>query len=102
LPVQQGIAIDGRVLAFALALAVLTPLMFGLLPALQGSRPDLRSLLAGGGRSGMSVPARRVRAAIVIGEIALATMLLVEAGLLVRSFARLLDVSPGFVPARAI
>jgi putative ABC transport system permease protein len=102
LPVQQGIAIDGRVLAFALALAVLTPLMFGLLPALQGSRPNLRSLLAAGGRSGMSVPARRVRAAIVIGEIALATMLLVGAGLLVRSFARLLEVSPGFVPARAI
>ena len=102
LPVQQGIEIDGRVLAFALVLAALTPLMFGLLPALQGSRPNLRSLLAAGGRSGMSVPARRVRAAIVVGEIALATMLLVGAGLLVRSFARLLEVSPGFVPARAI
>ena len=102
LPLQQGIAVDGRVLAFALVLAVLTPLLFGLLPAWQGSRPNLRSLLAAGGRSGTSVPARRVRTAIVIGEIALATMLLVGAGLLVRSFTRLLDVSPGFVPARAL
>jgi putative ABC transport system permease protein len=50
----------------------------------------------------MSIPARRVRAAIVVGEIALATMLLVGAGFLVRSFARLLEVSPGFMPARAI
>jgi putative ABC transport system permease protein len=102
LPLQQGIAIDARVLAFALALAALTPLLFGLLPALQGSRPNLRALLSAGGRSGTSVPARRMRAAIVIGEIALATMLLVGAGLLVRSFARLLAVSPGFLPARTI
>ena len=102
LPLEQGIAIDGRVLAFALALSALTPLVFGLLPALQGSRPNLRSVLAAGGRSGSSTPARRVRTAIVVGEIALATLLLVGAGLLVRSFTRLLAVSPGFVPARAV
>ena len=102
LPLQQGIAIDGRVLAFALVLAALTPLLFGLLPALQGSRPNLRALLAAGGRSGSSTPGRRLRTAIVIGEIAVATMLLVGAGLLVRSFTRLLAVSPGFVPARTL
>ena len=102
LPRQEGVVIDGRVLAFALALSALTPILFGLLPALQSSRPNLRALLAAGGRSGASVPARRVRTAIVVAEIALATMLLVGAGLLLRSFTRLLNVSPGFVPARAI
>ena len=102
LPRQEGVVIDGRVLAFALALSALTPILFGLLPALQTSRPNLRALLAAGGRSGASVPARRVRTAIVVAEIALATMLLVGAGLLLRSFTRLLNVSPGFVPARAI
>ena len=102
LPRQADVQLDTTVLAFALGLAVITPLIFGLFPALQASRPDLRDLLATGGRYGTSAPARRVRRGLVVAEIALAMILLVGAGLLIRSFANLSDVSPGFAPDRAV
>jgi putative ABC transport system permease protein len=102
LPRQAYISLDGTVLSFAVLLAVITPVFFGLIPALQVSRPDLRELLASGGRQGSSVPARRLRRALVIGEITLAMVLLVDAGLLIRSFENLSAVSPGFRPSHAI
>jgi hypothetical protein len=102
LPRQETIGIDGEVLAFAIALAALTPLLFGLIPALLASRPDVRVLLAAGGRLGTAPPARRLRTVLVTAEMALAMVLLVGAGLLVRSFVNLLGEPPGLVPARAI
>jgi putative ABC transport system permease protein len=101
-PRQVEIGVDGPVLAFALALAALTPIVFGLYPALHASRPDVRSLLAAGGRLGGAAPAQRVRTVLVTLEMALAVTLVIGAGLLVRSFSNLLHVSPGFVPERAV
>ncbi len=102
LPRQGTIGIDGEVLAFAIALAALTPLLFGLIPALVASRPDVRLLLAAGGRQGGATPARRLRTVLVTAEMALAMVLLVGAGLLIRSFVKLVGEPPGLVPARAI
>lgn len=102
LPRQATIGIDGQVLAFALALTMLTPIVFGLVPALQTSRPDVRSLLAAGGRQGSGAPGARLRDALVAIEIAFAMMLLVGTALLVRSFANLLDESPGFRPDHTV
>jgi putative ABC transport system permease protein len=102
LPPHADVRLDGTVLAFAIALAIATPLLFGLLPALQGSRPDLRTLMSAGGRSGSGVPSQRTRTILVVAEIALAMTLLVGAGLLIRSFARLAGESPGFEPSGAL
>ncbi|PYR92246.1 MAG: hypothetical protein DMF84_14140 [Acidobacteria bacterium] len=95
LPRHETIGVDGRVMAFTLVLALLTPLVFGLVPSLHASRASLRDALAEGGRA--AAPARAtVRTLLVIGEVALALVLLVGAALLVRSFAHLMAVDPGF------
>ncbi|MCA1559272.1 MAG: FtsX-like permease family protein [Acidobacteria bacterium] len=85
-------AIDGRILAFAAALTSVTALAFGLLPALQFSRPEQDAMHE---RQG-GAPRRRVRRGLVAAEVALALVLLTGAGLLIRSFERLLAVDPGF------
>ncbi|HEX5476007.1 MAG TPA: ABC transporter permease [Vicinamibacterales bacterium] len=102
LPRQADIGLDRDVLLFTLGLACVTPLLFGLLPALQASRLDLRDLLAMGGRQGSAAPARRMRFLLVAAEVALAMMLLVGAGLLIRSFAALEEESPGFAADHAV
>lgn len=102
LPPHADVSLDRSVLAFALLLALVTPLLFGLLPALYASRPALRSLMSAGGRQGSAAPARRTRTALVVAEIALAMMLLVGTGLLLRSFAKLTGQSPGFDPGGAV
>ena len=102
LPAATTITLDAQVLAFALGLALLTPLLFGLLPAIHGSRADLRAVMATGGRQGSDGPTARTRTALVVAEIALAMTLLVGSGLLLRSFSNLTTQSPGFEPARAI
>jgi predicted permease len=98
LPRQAQVGMDGTVLAFAVVLTALTPVIFGLLPAIHASRPDVRALMAAGGRQGQAAPAGRARALLVIAEVALAMMLLVGAGLLVRSFMNLMQEAPGFRP----
>jgi len=98
---QETIGIDATVLGFTLLLALLTPLVFGLLPSLHGSRADLRDALAEGGRS--AAPARpSVRTALVIGEVAIALVLLVGSALLIFSFTRVMSVDPGFESAGVV
>ena len=97
LPRHDTIGVDATVLAFTLGLALVTPLVFGLVPSLQASRADLRDALSEGGRS--AAPARAgVRTILVIGEVAIALVLLVGSALLMRSFARVMSVDPGFDP----
>ncbi|HEV2885148.1 MAG TPA: ABC transporter permease [Pyrinomonadaceae bacterium] len=89
--------LDTRVLLFTLAVSVITGWLFGLIPALQLARPQLQSFLKEGGR-GTSEGSRwsRVRSGFVVAQVALSLILLVGAGLLLRSFDKLLQVNPGF------
>jgi putative ABC transport system permease protein len=98
IPRAAEIGIDTRVLGFTLAVSVLTGAFFGLFPALRASKPDLNEVLKEGGRSSVGVRHNRVRSALVVAEVALALMLLVGAGLLIRSFVGLQQVNPGFDP----
>jgi putative ABC transport system permease protein len=95
--------LDTRVLLFALAVSVITGWLFGLVPALQLARPDLQSFLKEGARgSGESARWNRVRSGFVVAQVALSLLLLVSAGLLIRSFDRLLRVDVGFRPERLL
>jgi putative ABC transport system permease protein len=97
LRLPTAVSMDGGVLAFTFAVAVLTGVLFGLIPALHASRLDLHETLKEGGRSGSGDARRaRSRAVLVVAETALAMVLLVGAGLLVKSFATLAGTDPGF------
>ncbi|HXT17085.1 MAG TPA: ABC transporter permease [Gemmatimonadaceae bacterium] len=96
LPRLDEIAIDGRVLAFAFVITVITGLAFGLVPAIQAARTDVAQLIRASGRVRGRRGANRARSAFVLAEVALATVLLVGAALLIRSFERLVHVDPGF------
>jgi len=99
----NSVTIDHNVLAFTVIAALGTGLLFGLLPALRASRPDLSDTLKEGGRAvSASLSRNRMRAALVAGEMALALMLLIGAGLLIKSFIRLENVAPGFQPDRIL
>jgi putative ABC transport system permease protein len=94
----NDIDVDGRVLAFTTTVGVLAGLIFGLAPAWHGSQSELNETLKEGGRT--SAPGRaRVRAALVVAEVALALMLLASAGLLVRGAFRLIHADRGYEPA---
>ncbi len=96
LPRLAELDMDGRVVAFTALTCLATTLLFGLAPALQAAGKDPQRSLQGGGRAGTSGPRQRVRALLIVGEVALSVVLLVGAGLLVRSFIALQDVRPGF------
>ena len=99
LPRLDQVGIDWSVLFFTGGISLTTGLLFGLAPALQSSHPQLNEMLKEGDRSGTSGPARhRVRDLLVVSEVALSLVLLVAAGLLIRSFVKLLEVDPGFRP----
>src|SRR6201993_4984352 len=90
------IGIDYRVLAFALGVSALTGILFGIVPALQASKLDVTTALKEGGRSGEGHRRTSARSLLLIGEVALSLMLLVGAGLLIKSFLRLQEIRPGF------
>ncbi len=93
----NNIRLDWRVFAFTLGLSVLTGIVFGLAPALTASRPDLISALRNSRSYGlMSFGLRSFRGWLVVAELALAVVLLLAAGLLVRSFNKLMAVDLGF------
>src|SRR5437764_12496496 len=103
IPRGSDLGIDGAVMVVTLGVSVFTGLLFGVVPALHTSRANLHDTLKEGGRSGSAdVSGRGLRRALVIGEVALALTLLVGAGLLIRSVARLQHVTPGFDPDRLL
>src|SRR4051794_13409574 len=95
-PRLEHIGIDYRVLAFALGVSALTGILFGIVPALQASKLDVTSALKEGGRSGEGHRRTSAGSLLLIGEVALSLMLLVGAGLLIKSFLRLQEIRPGF------
>ena len=96
LPRLADVSVNGRVLAVTAAVSILTGLLFGLVPALYTARPDIASMLResvrGTSRGGLG----RLRAGLVVAELALAVVLLIGAGLLIKSFVALMKVDPGF------
>jgi predicted permease len=95
--------LDGRVLTFAVAVSILTGSLFGLVPALQISRPDLNSALReGGSRTTAGTARQRTRSALVVAEIALSLVLLAGAALMIRTFLALRNVQPGFQTASVL
>jgi putative ABC transport system permease protein len=98
-PRVSAIAIDLRVLGVAAALALITGILFGIVPALQLSRPDVTNALRDGSRGASTGRARqRLRSVLVVVEVALAVILLVGAALFIGSFRTLMHIDPGFQP----
>jgi len=98
LPFLKSLHIDTRILGFSFGLSLLTGMVFGLAPALQSSRLDLNEVLKEGGRTTSGGARQRLRSALVMSEIALAVVLLVGAGLMMKSLLRLLQTNVGFNP----
>ncbi|MGD0536481.1 MAG: ABC transporter permease [Verrucomicrobiota bacterium] len=96
LPAMHGIGIDAWVLAFTLGVSAITGLAFGLAPAVQAWRTDVNAALKEEGRGDTGGHRKWLRHSLVVSEVALALVLLIGAGLLIKSFSRLLDVNPGF------
>ncbi len=100
---HDQIALDGRVLGFTFALTLLAGMIFGLAPAFQSSRPDLNTALKVVGRSSGSGSRRQhTRNLLVAVEVALSLILLVGAGLMIKSFMRLQEIDPGFEPENVL
>ena len=103
IPRLEHVQLDWQVLGFTLLLAVSTCLVFGLIPAWHASKPDLHTTLEQGGRtSGAGGRRLRLRQALVVFQVSMAVMLVIGAGLLIKSFWRLQRVDPGFRPERVL
>jgi putative ABC transport system permease protein len=103
LPRVNAIGINGPVLGFTLVISMVTGVFFGLLPALKVAQPDLNEALKGGSKASASGVGRNwLRSALIVGELALAVILLAGAGLLINSFIRLNRVELGFTPENVL
>jgi len=103
IPRLNEIEINLTVLGFVFLISTITGLLFGLVPAMQSSRPDVVSNLKDGSRgAGFGLATHRFRSGLVVLEFALSLILMIAAGLLLRSFGRLLDVNPGFNPENVL
>ena len=103
IPRLAQVGLDWRVLAFTLALSLITCLVFGLIPAWHASKPDLQTALEQSGRtSGPGAARLRFRQTLVVFQVSIAVMLVIGAGLLVKSFWRLQQVDPGFRSERIL
>ena len=103
IPELVQIGLDFRVLLFTLGIALLTGLLFGVVPALQVSRQNLRDTLhESGTRTTAGIGGRSIRGALVVAEVALSLVLLIGAALLLRSFSELRDTDPGFNPTNIL
>ena len=97
LPSLKGVGINYQVLGFTLLVSLATGLIFGLVPALEASRPNLNETLKEGGKgAGSGTRSHRMRDVFVVAEVALALVLLIGSGLMIKSFLRLQSVNPGF------
>ena len=94
--------VDWRMAGFTITVAMLTGVLFGLFPALHISNPDLASTLKEGGRAGRGLLHKRARSVLVVAEVSLALVLLTGAALLIRTFAGLHSVDPGFNPRNVL
>ncbi|HEY2904963.1 MAG TPA: ABC transporter permease, partial [Vicinamibacterales bacterium] len=102
IPRLQDVSVNGPVLAFAFVLSFGCALVFGLLPALRAAKLDLQQTLRDGGRESSGAVRERSRALLVVGELCLTQVLLIAAGLLIRSAILLASVSPGFVTSNLL
>ena len=103
LPRLDKVQIDARVLGVTLAVSVLTALMFSLVPVLKAARPDINEVLKAGAKNATSSGSLRLwRDSLVVAEVALGLVLLIGAGLMIRSFERLVNVNPGFDPRNVL
>jgi len=102
-PRASDIHVDAPVFLFTLLIALVTGIVFGIVPAFEGSRADLRESLHESGRSATGTrKTLRLRNALVVSEVTLACVLLIGAGLMLRSFVNLLQTNPGFRPDRVL
>ncbi|MDQ3171284.1 MAG: ABC transporter permease [Acidobacteriota bacterium] len=101
LDVLERIALDANALLFTLAVTAATGMVFGFLPAISASRANLQEVLTAGGRS-VTSGGQRVRGLLTVGQVALALVLIIGAGLLIRSYSRLMAVDPGFDPRHVL
>jgi putative ABC transport system permease protein len=103
LPRLDEVQINGRVLVFTLAVSALTALLFSLLPVFKAARPDIGEVLKAGAKNATSGRSLRLwRDSLVVAEVALGLVLLIGAGLMIRSFDRLVNVNPGFDPTNVL
>jgi putative ABC transport system permease protein len=96
------VSVDVRVLGFVAILATATGIIFGLVPALRASTPDVASALKQSARGSILAPSSRLRSLLVVAQVAMALVLLVGAGLMMRSFTRLMAIEPGFDPENVL
>ena len=102
IPRAKEIGLDWRVVGFTFSISILTGIIFGLVPALQVSKPDLNETLKESGRTTAGAHSGRVRSLLVIAEVALSLVLLVGAGLMIKSLHLLNEVKPGFNPDKLL
>jgi len=103
IPRLTEINVDSRVLAFTYLIAIMTGIIFGLAPAMEASKPDLNETLKEGSRGSTGgIGRRRIRSTLVVTEVALTVLLLIAAGLMLKSFYSLQRVNPGFNPENTL